>query len=137
MAFGTMLLGTLLAAAALRRGLVLISELLRGGGAPRFPGTTGSAPVFRLNTGSSPSVPAVLGAVLGAVFGRSGNAAVETASKVEGDIRLVPRAGMLPPRGTWLRAARTAATASGESSFCLDCSSAAITDFVEAALGVA
>ena len=34
MAFGTMLLGTLLAAAALRRGLVLISELLRGGGAP-------------------------------------------------------------------------------------------------------
>ena len=133
MAFGTMLLGTLLAAAALRRGLVLISELLRGGGAPRFPGTTGSGPVFRLNTGSAPSVPAVLGAV----FGRSGNAAVETASKVEGDIRLVPRAGMLPPRGTWLRAARTAATASGKSSFCLDCSSAAITDFVEAALGVA
>ena len=129
MAFGTMLLGTLLAAAALRRGLLLISELLRGGGAPRFPGTTGSAPVFRLNTGSAPSVPAV--------FGRSGNAAVEMASKVEGDIRLVPRAGMLPPRGTWLRAARTAATASGKSSFCLDCSSAAITDFVEAALGVA
>ena len=96
MAFGTMLLGTLLAAAALRRGLVLISELLRGGGAPRFPGTTGSAPEFRLSTGSAPSVPAVLGAV----FGRSGNAAVEMASKVEGDIRLVPRAGMLPPRGT-------------------------------------
>ena len=133
MAFGTKLLGTLLAAAALRRGLVLISELLRGGGAPRFPGTNDPAPVSSLNTRCALSVPAVLGGV----FGRSGNAAVETASKVEGDIRLVPRAGMLPPRGTWLQAARTAATASGESSFCLDCSSAAITDFVEAALGVA
>ena len=133
MAFGTMLLGTLLAAAALRRGLVLKSELLRGGGAPRFPGTAGSAPVFRRNTGSALSVPTVLGEV----FGRSGNSAVEMASKVKGDIRLVPRAGMLPPRGTWLRAARTAETASGKVSFCLDCSSAAITDFVEAALGVA
>ena len=91
-----MLLGTLLAAAALRRGLVLTAELFRGGGAPRLPGTRGSVAELRLKVGFNPSV--FLFFVNS--FGISGNKALVAASKVEGDIRLAPSAGIMPPRGT-------------------------------------
>ena len=91
-----MLWGTRLAAAALRRGLVLISELLRGGGAPRLPGTNGSAAELRLKAMFDPSACLFFATL----FGISGMKALVTASKVEGDIRLAPSAGMFPPRGT-------------------------------------
>ena len=73
---GTMLLGTLLAAAALRRGLLLISELLRGGGAPRLPGTK----VALSGLGLASSFDAPVSLVLAAVFGISGERVLVTVS---------------------------------------------------------
>ena len=92
---GTMLLGTLLAAAALRRGL-MISELLRGGGAPRLPGTKVSLAGLALES----RFDVLESLVIANVFRISGNRVLVTVSKVVGDIRLTPNACMLPPRGT-------------------------------------
>ena len=109
MALGTMLLGTGVLAAARRRGIALAAIFARSGGAPLFPGT-GAASPLRVLVGA--------GDVIGwaekeAVCGICPSSCFSTDSITTGDRRYVESPPTAPPRGTWLRAAKTADTESG------------------------
>ena len=111
MAFGTMLLGTGVLAAARRRGLALAAIFARSGGTPLLPGT-GTLSPLRVLLGA--------GDVIGwtekeAVCAICPNFCVSTGWVMTGDRRYVESPPTDPPRGTWLRAAKTADTVSGTS----------------------
>ena len=109
MALGTMLLGTGVLVAARRRGLALAAIFARNGGTPFLPGTGTASPLREL---------AGVGDVIGwaekeAVCGICPSSCFSTDSITTGDRRYVESPPTAPPRGTWLRAAKTADTESG------------------------